>query len=765
MNRSALVFVIASGLGAQGLPSLPARPLPQTTPSPAELIPMRPFNPEYGVAGRLPFRWRGEKVTEKFDSWDLENGAIQTDSTLLVADRIHYTPSTDEINAEGHIRMEAPGLRLRCERLKMDWKKQVGEAQSLVLELQPTWSLSASKVVFTSLQQWEFEQVEVSPCPEERPGWKVQTSNLKVDLQGYATMRNLWLWIKGIPTPYYLPWVMYPAKAQRTPGLLPPSIRFGGTTGWSIGVPYYQTFGDRVDATFSPEYYSKQGTMLGGELRWSPEPTHQGSFQGRTIHQTSDGENRYNYVIKELWQREDGWQFSADINQASDTLLDSDYGHGVVTTSHSNYDSSVFLGKNFSWASFSLTASEMKTFFTESDAFYSSEFPNSLKKQSLPQLQARFYPIPVGRFYLDGGVRAGQMGYRLDLGDDLPEPSYRWNRQDVFTRLQGRLGQLGPFRTDLQLQGRFTRYSATLHNSVFDTSTSDSGFLNAAQSAAFNPMWVDGDSANRLLGSGRIQFLAPPMGRTFENLKLFHYGGDLKHVLEPFVAFTETTDYDKAGKVPRFDEVDSRPGVAGSAMGERSVEFGVKQHLLGRPGKGSDYLDLVRWRISTKYHFEPIILADGRIQSGWGSIDNDLDIEPNDRLRITFRRSANMNEGAGDNSLSAEYKGGDGSRFNLALFSTAINRFLVRQRGIQAGGMQRFMDDRLRLEFTANYDLSTKKISTGQVALAYVTPCIATTLKFTRTALNATSSVSRENRLILGFNLRNLGDLVTWNLN
>ncbi|MBP1626192.1 MAG: Organic solvent tolerance protein [Holophagaceae bacterium] len=764
MIRTALSFLIAGGLGAQGLPALPPIPEFGRIPARAELVPLRPYNPEEGLSNRLPFRWRGDKVTETLDSWDLETGAIQTDSVLLVADRIHYTPSTDEIVAEGHIRMEAPGLRLRCERLKMDWRKQVGEAHALVLEIAPTWSLNSDKVAFTSLRHWDFEQVEVSPCPQEKPGWKAKASHLKVDLEGYATLQNLWLWIKDVPTPYYLPWVMYPAKSERTPGLMPPTIRLSGTTGWSIGIPYYQTFGDAVDATFSPQYYSKEGMMWGGELRWSPEPTHQGSFLGRSIHQSSDGQYRYHYALKEIWQREDGWQFSADINQASDTLLESDYGSGMTAVNRATYDSSIFLGKNFSWASFNVTASEQKSFFTQADAFYSSDFPNSLKKQTLPQIQARLFPISFGRFYLDGGVRVGEMAYQLDLGDGLKDPSYRWNREDIFTRLQGRLGQLGPFRADLQLQGRFTHYSATLHNSVFDTSASNGGFIDPAQSAAFNPMWVDGDSANRALGSSRIQLSAPPLGRTFENLHFMGFQGDLKHVLEPFVALTENTNYDLAGKVPRFDEVDSRPGVDGSAMGERSIELGMKQHLLGRPGKGSDYLDLIRWRISTKYHFRPIILADGRIQDGWGSVDNDIDIEPNDRLRISFRRSAALSEGAGDNSLSAEYKAGDGSRFNLAMFSTAISPFLVRQRGIQAGGMHRFLDDRLRLEFSATYDLALRKFSTGQAVLAYVTPCIASRLRFYRTALNATSSVSRENRIELDFTLRSLGDLVGWQI-
>nr|WP_320131166.1 putative LPS assembly protein LptD [uncultured Holophaga sp.] len=758
-----ILFVLAAGsLAAQGLPALPPVLVPGPGPTVAGLTPYRPFSADATLTSRLPFRWRGDRVTEQMDSWDLETGAVQTDTLLLVADHIHYTPSSDVIIAEGNIRLESPGLRLRCERLRMDWKKQIGEAQALVLEIIPSWTLSSSQVTFTTLRHWEFQEVEVSPCPQERPGWKAKASSLKVDLEGYATLRNLWLWVKDVPTPYFLPWVMYPAKSERTSGLLPSNISYSSTLGMSVSVPYYQTFGDRVDATFDPEYFSKQGMLWGGELRWNLEPTHQGSLQGRQIHQRSDGENRYSFSLKELWQREDGWQMSADVNQASDTLLDSDYGHGSGSNGQSDYNSSLFLGKNFSWASFSLTASEQKSFFTESDAFYSASFPNSLKKQTLPQAQIRFFPVSFGNFYLDGGARLGRMTYRLDLEDGQSEPSYSWDREDAFARVQGRLGQYGPIRADLQVLGRYTHYGATLHNSVFDTSADNAGWLDAAQSAAFNPMWVDGDATNRLLGSGRLQLSGPPIGRTFDQTHFMGYQGDLKHVVEPYVAFTRTSSFSEAGKVPRFDEVDSAPGVASSAMGEESFEIGLKQHLLARPGKGSDFLDLIRWRISTKYHFAPIILSDGRILQGWGSLDNELAYEPSDRFRLSFRRSTYLNESSGDNSLSAEFSGRDGSRFNLALFSTAATPLLVRQRGVQTGGLHRFLDDRLRLEFTGYYDMNLHRLSSGVVALAYVTPCIATTLQFRRSALNATSSVSRENRLELGFNLRNLGDLISW---
>ena len=53
---------------------------------------------------------------------------MESKDLLLLADRIHYSQITGEIQAEGHIRLEGPGLRLRCGRLRMDWNRRIGEA-------------------------------------------------------------------------------------------------------------------------------------------------------------------------------------------------------------------------------------------------------------------------------------------------------------------------------------------------------------------------------------------------------------------------------------------------------------------------------------------------------------------------------------------------------------------------------------------------------------------------------------------------------------
>ena len=750
-------------LAAQGLPPLPA-PAPLEAPTPAELLPLRPFRVELGPGvSRVPFDWRGEQVREQGDVWILERGAIQAEGLLLLADRIEYRIPEGRIVAEGHIRLEAPDLRLRSERLEMDWTRRSGEAWALQMDLAPTWTLRSDHVAFDTLRTWSFDGVELSPCPEENPGWKARLSSLKVDLDGFATLWNARVLMGHVPL-FYLPYALYPAQAERTSGLLPPKLGLSSAFGSTLGLSYYQVLGRSADATLAPEYFSKEGLLWGGELRWRPDLTHEGSLSGQTIHQQSLDARRYRYSLKEVWQREDGWQLTADVNQASDNLVDADFGKGLGYLGATSFDSALYLGRSFTFGSLSLSAAEQRSFFftkDQGDPFYSPDFPASLRRQTLPQGEFRFFPVPlVGQLYLDGGMRVGRFAYRIEGSAGAADRTYAWDRQDSNTRIHGRLGQWGPFRADLELMGRATHYSATLGSPVFDA---EGGSSDTAVNPATSPFQVDGRAATRFLGSGHLRFSGPQVGRTFKEVSVLGYTGELKHVMEPYFGFTETSRYGEAGALPRFDTVDSFPGVNESASGERSLELGLKQHILGRPGSGTGFADLARLRIATRYHASPIILSDGRYKKGWSSVDTDLDVEPDERLRISLRRSSDLGAGGSDNALSLDLKAKDGSRFNLAYFSTGINRFLVRQKGLQVGGVQRLWDDRFRLEFSANYDFHQKGFASSQAALAYVQPCVAYILKYTHVALN-TNLVSggREDRIDLTLTLRGLGDLFSF---
>jgi hypothetical protein len=618
-------------------------------------------------------------------------------------------------------------------------------------------------VAFTTLRTWLFDEVDLSPCPEDKPGWKAKLSSLKVDLDGFATLWNTQLQLGTVPI-FYLPYALYPAKPERTSGLLSPQLGMSSEFGATVGFSYYQVLGNSADATFSPEYFSKEGMLWGGEARWHPDVTHAGSITGMTIYSQSLDTRRYQISMKEVWQREDGWQLTADVNQASDNLVAADYGSGLGSLGATNFDSALYLGRNFTFGSLSLTAAEQRSFFTtagQGDPFYNPEFPASLRRQTLPQGEFRFFPVPaLGPLYLDGGIRLGRYAYDLEGSTTTPNASYAWDRQDADARLHGRLGQWGPFRADFEMMGRVTHYSGTLSSPVFNP---DGGANGTEVDPSTSPFQVDGEAATRFLLSSHLRLSGPQVGRSFEDVSILGYHGELRHVVEPYFGLTETSSYRDAGYIQRFDPVDYAPGVNDSASGERSIELGLKQHILGRSESGGGFTDLLRLQVATRFHMTPIILNDGSYRKGWASLDTDLEVEPNDRWRVSLRRSSDISAGGSDDAFSLDVKANDGARFNLAYFSTGINRFLVRQQGVQFGGIQRILDDRVRLEFSANYDFRMHGFMSSSVALAYVQPCVAYVLKYTHVALNTSlMSGGREDRVDLTLTLRGVGDLFSF---
>lgn len=767
-------------LVAQGLPPVPAQSGAPLRP-PELLLPV--FLPEEAPFGTQARPFRGRKVIQHWEGtgaamrvrWELEGGVLEDDGAVILADHILYRPDTGEVEATGQVRMEGPEVRLRCARLVVDWKRKEGRAEQVVLEVSPEWTLESREVRFSTAEprpgetlrvprfnHWFFDEVRVTACGPGQGGWGITCRKMNLDLNGYAVMRGTGGWIGPLGLPGFMPWLAYPVTDRR-PGLLMMSFSLASPTGKVLGLPYYQPLGPSADMTLSPEFHQKAGVLWGGELRWNPDTAHQGSFTGQYIRERMEGHRRrYRVALKELWQREDGWTLGMDLNHASDTLLDLDYGKGMGALGANAFDSSLFLGRTFGLGSVALTAGDRRTFFQAEDPLYRPDYPTSFRRQALPSAQMRFHPVPLGEFYFDGGARVGTLNYRIQLGDDEPTGSYRWRRADAFARMHGRLGQWGPLRADLQAMARHTRYGASLRDPFFSLDAGTTGF----QGQALSPFRVDGPAMNRSMSSLRLKVAAPQLGRTFKDVSLLGYAGDVKHVLEPFLALTANSRFGRAPLVPRFDEVDARPGVEGTAMGEQSAELGLRQHVLGRSGAGQSFADLVRMRTSVRFHVQPVLLPDGRTQKkGWGSLDNELDVEPDERIRLSFRRSSEVGESGADNALSAEWNLGDAGRYSLAAYSTGINRFLVRQRGVQLGALHRLLEDRWRLEYRANYDFRLRRIAAAEGALTWMTDCVAGTVRVTRVVLPPEAQVQtggtgrkpQENRLEFSLSLKGLG--------
>jgi hypothetical protein len=821
---AAAAAAFASGQEPPGLPGLPGHDHSLEMKDADLLFPQRPGTG--AAANAILVKWSGEAVEERGDAVVLSRGSIEIGGLAwgrleLKADIIEYSPSNRFLCADGNVHLGHPDFALRCRRIEVGFGDSgaapsarrtggqaepngaggdivpSGEAWDVVFDLPPSWTLKSAHVSFVSYPgdslgavgrlvsggratrttEFSFEDASVTPCPADGssvlggPGWIAKASRLDLkagsygpasDIRGYATLRNAVLCIKSVPVAW-APWLAYPAKIDRAPGLLFPTLGYSARLGAALGVSYFQPLGPAADATLSPTWYSEEGAMWGLETRWAPDETHGGSLNARYVRPKSTGEARYVASLREIWDTEKGWMVRADINQASDQMVDAEFGAvGSLPLGSPTYNSSLFIGKNFERTAFSLFASDQRTFFQQDDVFYRPSFPGSMRKIKAPEAQLRLYPVSFGRFYLDGSLRAGQLGYSLDLGGPVPKANYFWDRGDGQMRLQGRLGQLGPLRADMQLGGRFTHYGAVLTDSFFGLDPAEGGGglpPDPIDSPDFDPFRVEGPMAQRWLGSGRLQISTPQFGRRFPNLKIAGYRGDLKHILEPMVAFTLNSKSGAAGAFPRFDEVDTRPGVGNSAAGERSLELGLRQHIMGRPGPGGTYADILRLGTAIRYYQAPIILSNGHVKKGWGSLATSIDVEPSSKLRLSFRRSSEMLDGTADTSASADVSVGRRSLFSLAFFSSAIDQLQVRSRGVRMGGGHSMLGDSLRLRFNANYDVERGLFSQSLVSLGYAGRCVECGVRYQHVALPLVSPLAKEDRVDFTLSLKDIGEI------
>lgn len=711
-----------------------------------ELLPLQPslLKPSHSHKDIDPICIRGKILQQSLTDYIVEYGAIESDGLLLLADRIRYDKITNFLEASGNIRFESANFRLSCKQLKMDWKNKTGEALDLHFELPPNWVLLSNKVKFNNLTHWEFNKVELNPSFEKKPGWKALASKLKIDLERYAYFNNLWLWVFGLPTYYFLPYAILPARMQRTSGLLPVSISFGDKG--AITIPYYKVLGDAVDITITPKYFFKKdmGIVLNLESRWNPEINHKGSTAVEYIRTgTKPYKGEYHLNFKEAWQREDGWQVLGDINCKSGGMLDCNYSNSdKFQFENRAYNSFASVSKLFPWGIANIGAARQKTYlFSKDDSTHDTL---SVQRDIMPSMQYLFRPMAISSWYVDGNVRMDHLGCGSSLNNINRDDYYIVNRYNAFLRGTKSISNL----VNIQVSSRITRYSASFNELSKDNIIPLQNSLHPSQ---------------RVVNSIKLELSSPIIGRKFNKINFVGNFWEVDHLLTPYTIFICTSSPKIKWHNPNFDNIDLQPGIDWSSEGEFSVEFGIKQHLLCRPNAGTSFLDLLRWKLSTKYNFNKIMLPNINFYKGWDSLNSDINFEINSKFRINLRKSLFASNNGNDDYVSAEYDVGDQARCNLALFSTKPDQSLIRQKGIQLGGLYRFYEDRVRLEFLCNYDYNQKSFTAAQIALACIQPCVAETLSFHRVSNRVSSRANRciadENRVVFTIHLKNFGDV------
>ena len=105
-------------------------------------------------------------------------------------------------------------------------------------------------------------------CVQANPRWEMTSGSLKLRVDHYALLRNMFLKVKGVPA-IYLPIMYYPlSKENRNTGFLMPSYGNSSYKGQTISNAFFWAIGRSQDATFLHDWFSKTGQAVAGEYRY-----------------------------------------------------------------------------------------------------------------------------------------------------------------------------------------------------------------------------------------------------------------------------------------------------------------------------------------------------------------------------------------------------------------------------------------------------------------------------------------------------------------
>ena len=276
--------------------------------------------------------------------------ALQRDALTLTADRLTYRDPTDEVVAEGNVRLR-----------QGDSAEVSGPSASLIVGMrtgefvEPKYSMSrdrppdeeggaprrvsgsgqADSIRLEGENQYRARNATWSTCAAP-PDWYIKAGELELDYdREIGTARDSTVVFKDIPF-FWLPWAEFPLVGQRHSGLLPPTMEQSTKTGFGLTLPYYWNIAPNYDMTLTPRYMGRRGLQMGAEARYLGA-AYNGTMRGEYLsHDRISGESRSLGSLQHRQWLLPSLYASLDLNAVSDDEYFEDLSTRVSMSSKVN---------------------------------------------------------------------------------------------------------------------------------------------------------------------------------------------------------------------------------------------------------------------------------------------------------------------------------------------------------------------------------------------------------------------------------------------
>ena len=485
------------------------------------------------------------------------NVVITTQGMKLVSDRANYNSQTKLLHATGNVVVIKGIDVIRGESFTLNLENNRSEMDNAVLSVAATnLTLAGDKITRISENKFECSNSKFTTCDWPDSSWKFGSSKLKVDMDGYATGRNVIFYIKDVPV-LYIPWIAYPVVRGKKSGILYPRLSFSNTRGNQIVIPAYLVISESQDLQLDLDLSSKRGIGTGLNYRYIRARGSEGFIGGYQIFDQDQKRMRWQIAQshKEIFSPD--MNLRVDVNLNSDSTFLSDFS--VNTGDYNRQSNETTFNALKTWQHYALT-----THLRYIQDLYAGT--NSRTLQTLPEIGV-------------AGVRQ-QIG-KMPLYFDVDTSMSNFYRESLPS---GQRLHLFPRVTFLKSQNKF-----------FNTS-----LFTGAHIRAYN-------TDNRIAGSGVHKNdgdLLPEVGARLSTSfsRIYQIEGaslkKLRHEMVPEISYSFIPDRNQE-RLPLYDYTDR-------LVWQNMVNLSLTNMLDGKfaTGKSSEYRDLSRVKLLLGYSFD-----------------------------------------------------------------------------------------------------------------------------------------------------------------
>jgi LPS-assembly protein len=500
---------------------------------------------------------------------------------------IEFNRTTMDLVARGGVILDQGPARFTADELHFNLGTKTGIFFNGLGFVPPHYRFRGRTIEKLDATHYRVEGATFTTCEsdDDSPPWSFRIRKALIEEEGYGRFHSSAIKVQSVPV-FYLPYLLWPIKRDRSPGLLMPGFGYSDQLGTYFGLPVYFPVGRSYDTTLQLDYYSKGLYGIGSEWRWAPKASAQGQIFMYTI--WDKVAEKWQWKFDGIHTDDDffGFRLLAGLENLSDVDFFQDLDRTFEANTRRSLYSQIHLSRSRGGFNLNLRADHRTTFFSADDIILSQ----------LPEIELRVRSKRIGTtsFYWDLISSASYL--YMDRGANQPKGDYA--RLDALPTLSYTLPSPPWLSVTPRAGGRVTYYT--------------SRYSEDRSQLIEEPI-------SRTYLAGGLDVVGPSFSKIF-NRPLGPFA-KFKHLFEPRIEYAVLGGTEDTSQIPIFDEVDSTPFTnrARLVLGNR---------LLARSKGGVSARELGALDLFQEYSFSDPLIRGTDESSQWGPVGMLLRMTP-----------------------------------------------------------------------------------------------------------------------------------------